>query len=227
MIRVLVYGALSAALTLCCMLLVPDARVHAEWIFPLVLIGAGSVSYVLVGWGTVNAKPHSSGERRVIAFVVFAVVLAGLSAATGWVAPTVLTWVGLAALAEEMVFRYFPWLLMRRIEVARRWIAPLVTSLFFVAFHPLGDPWLVIDRLAFGVGAYILCAISGTLLIPLAVHVVSNLIAPIVVSIPMVMPLGPVVLVLDVVLLMGSIWFVRREIARRSSLTRDLHCNTI
>lgn len=82
----------------------------------------------------------------------------------------------LQAVAEEVFFRGFLLTTLGSLT-ARVWIPVAGSSLIFALAHGVQNPWLLLDRVAFGILAAILVLRTGGLEAAIAAHVVNNLCA--------------------------------------------------
>ncbi|WP_052462544.1 CPBP family intramembrane glutamic endopeptidase [Nigerium massiliense] len=128
------------------------------------------------------------GRMLAVALVVFAVVLVvQTSLSTQGFHPSPqpgLAWFMLACLltsplqaaAEELFFRGY---LMQSLGalVPNHWFGIGASALIFALFHGVQNPWLFLDRFAFGVLAGYLAVRTGGLEAGIAAHVVNNILA--------------------------------------------------
>ena len=84
-----------------------------------------------------------------------------------------------AAFAEEFIFRWAPFDLIRRLDGGFRLhvSVAVISAILFLALHEMEHPALVVDRFVFSLMSYCLCAYSGAVWLSWATHVLTNVIA--------------------------------------------------
>lgn len=111
-----------------------------------------------------------------------------------------------SAVLEELVFRRAPVELLKRSgrrDMAAKAGAGVVSTCAFVLLHHNTDPWLVADKVVFGLVAFCLTLITASLLLPVLLHLASNLVLEAAVQTRLVEE-GGTLLALDC-LLMGAV----------------------
>lgn len=84
-----------------------------------------------------------------------------------------------AAFAEEFIFRWAPFDLIRRLEGGLRShvSVAVISAILFLSLHEMEHPALVVDRFVFSLISYCLCVYSGAVWLSWAAHVLTNVIA--------------------------------------------------
>lgn len=211
MTRFLLYLLLTSVLSLAAVLGLSITWPHADSLTPMIIGVAAVSSYLLLrSRGVPRSMPRNM--RAVAWWVAAAAALSLIAGTLGWMPAVPLFGLGLAAVAEEVAFRYLPWRLGHAVRGSRRWLVPAGCALAFAMLHPWSDPLLLVDRLLFALGAYVLCARTASWILPSAIHVISNLLSFPVAASEVSWSAGLLICALDLALLLAALWSTGNKI---------------